>query len=66
MRILDISVSVKNGRTEPEHDRTKKMTCAYQRLNKSWVFAQSDQSLICAFWISKNPNLLYADIKDSD
>ena len=34
------------------------------RLRSAWVSTQSDQSLLCAFWIAKDQNLVHADSKD--
>ena len=34
-------------------------------LISAWVSAQSDQSLLCAQWVAKEPPFLYADSEDS-
>ena len=40
--------------------------CAQQRLWSAWASAQSDQSLLCAQWVAKDPSFLLADSEDSD
>ena len=40
--------------------------CAQRRLRSAWASAQSDQSSLCAQWVAKDPNFLYAERKDSD
>ena len=40
--------------------------CAQRRLRSAWACAQSDQSLLCAQWVAKDPSFLHADSKDSD
>ena len=45
---------------EPPHDKTNKMTV------RPLKTAQSDQSLLCAQWVAKNPSFLHEDSKDSD
>ena len=37
----------KNRKSEPQHEKTNKMTCAQRRLRSAWASAQPDQSLRC-------------------
>ena len=48
------------------HDMTKptKWVCAQRRLRSAWASAQSNQSLLCAQWIAKDPRFLHADSED--
>ena len=41
------------------------MACAPSK-RSAWASAQSDQSLLCAHWIAKDPSFLHADSEDSD
>ena len=43
-----------------------KWHAAQQRLRSAWVSAQSDQSLLCALWVAKDPTFLQADNEDFD
>ena len=52
-------------RNEPAHDKTNKMACA-SREDSACVSIQSDQSLLCAQWVAKDPSYLHADSEDSD
>ena len=49
-------------------DMTKptKRLCAQRRLRSAWASAQSDQSLLCAQWVAKDPSFLHTDSEDSD
>ena len=47
---------------EPRYDKTSKMTV---RPAKAQI-TQSDQSLLCAQLVAKDPSFLYADSGDSD
>ena len=38
--------------------------CAQRRLRSAWASAQSDQSLLCAQWVAKDPRFLHADSED--
>ena len=38
--------------------------CAQRRLRSAWTSTHSDQSLLCAHWVAKDPWLLHADSKD--
>ena len=40
---------------------TKNYLCAKRRLRAACVFIQSDQSLLCALLVAKDPNLLQVD-----
>ena len=40
--------------------------CTQQRLRSACTSAQSDQSLLCAQWVAKDPRFLHADSEDSD
>ena len=40
--------------------------CAQQRLRSAWASTQTDQSLLCAQWVAKDPMFLHADSEDSD
>ena len=48
------------------HDKTNKMTCAWQRLRSAWASAQSDQSSLCTQSVAKDPSFLHVDSEDSD
>ena len=37
---------------------------AQRRLRSPWASTQTDQSLLCALWIAKDPNFLQADSED--
>ena len=37
------------------------MTGAQRRLRSAWASAQSDQSLLCAQWVTKDPSFLHVD-----
>ena len=43
-----------------------KWLCAQRRLRSAWAFAQSDQSLLCAQCVAKDPSFLHGDSDDSD
>ena len=43
-----------------------KWLCAQRRLRSAWASAQSGQSLLCAYWVDKEPSFLHADSEDSD
>ena len=43
-----------------------KCLCAQRRLSSAWASTQSDQPLLCAQWVAKDPMFLHADSKDSD
>ena len=51
---------------EPAHNKTIKITCAANEDRSAWASAQSDQSLLCAQWVAKDPSFLNADSEDSD
>ena len=51
--------------TRLQLDKIRKMICAQGELRSAWASAQSDQSLLCAFWVAKDLVLLHADSKDS-
>ena len=51
---------------EPPHVKTNKMACVPSEDRSAWAFAQSDQSLLCAQWVVRDPNFLHADSEDSD
>ena len=38
--------------------------CAQPRLGSAWASIQSDQSLMCAQWVAKDPSFLHADNED--
>ena len=40
--------------------------CTQWRLRPAWASAQSDQSLLCAQWVAKDPRFLHADSEGSD
>ena len=40
--------------------------CAQQTLRSAWASTQSDQSLLCAKWVAKDPGFLHVGSKDSD
>ena len=50
------------------HDMTKpiKWVCAQRRLRSASASNQSDQSLMCAQWVAKDPRFLHSDSEDSD
>ena len=43
-----------------------KWVCTQRRLESAWASAQSDQSSLCAQWVTKDPSFLHADSEDSD
>ena len=43
-----------------------KWLCAQRWLRSAWASTQSDQSLLCAQWVAKDPSFLHADCEDSD
>ena len=50
---------------EPAHDNTYKMACAPSKdSDQPGAFTQSDQSLLCAQWVVKDPSFLHADSED--
>ena len=55
-------------RKEISRNMTKptKWLCAQRGLRSAWASAQSDQSLLCAQWVAKDPSFLHADSEDSD
>ena len=40
--------------------------CVPSEDRSAWASAQSDQSLLCAQWVAKDPSFLHADSEDSD
>ena len=40
--------------------------CTLHRLRSAWSNAKSDQSLLCALWVAKDPMLLHVDREDSE
>ena len=51
---------------EPIRDKTNKVTVTQRRLKSASASAQSDQSLLCAQWVAKEPSHLHADSEDTD
>ena len=51
------------SRYEPQHFKNNKM--AYVAREDTDQPAQSDQSLLCAQWLAKDPMFLHADSEDS-
>ena len=49
---------------ELQHDKSNKMTCAQRRLWSAWASAQSDQSLLSAQRVAKDPSFHHADSED--
>ena len=56
------------GNQKVSRNMTKptKCLCAKRRLRWAWACAQSDQSLLCAQWVAKDPRFLHADSEDPD
>ena len=63
-----VCVPYNKSKTHLSHDMTKptKWVCAQWRLRSAWASTQSDQSLLCAQWVAKDPRFLHADREDSD
>ena len=40
--------------------------CSQGRFRSTWASTQSDQSLLCTQWVTKDPSFLYANSEDSD
>ena len=54
------------SRYEPQHFKNNKLAlCGQGRLRSACTSAQSDQSLLCAQWLAKDPMFLHADREDS-
>ena len=70
--VLDVSgsvsvhVAVTNVQMSRLMTKLTKWECAQRRLRSAWASAQSDQSLLCAHWVAKDPSFLHADSEDSD
>ena len=47
-------------------DKTNKMAVRPAKTQISLASAQSDQSSLCAQWVTKDPSFLHADSEDSD
>ena len=43
-----------------------KWLCAQRRLRSAWASVHSDQSVLCAQWVTKDPSFLHVDSEDSD
>ena len=58
-------VSLKQN--EPPHDKTNKMIVHPMKIQISLgIRPVWSESLLCTQWVAKDPNLLHADIEDSD
>ena len=51
-------------KNELQHDKINKMTCV--SCEDSDQAAQSDQSLLGALWVAKDPSFLHSDSEDSE
>ena len=54
----------KMSECEPPHDKTNKLTVHPAKTRSAWVSAQSDQSLLCAQWVAKDPSFIHVDSED--
>ena len=64
-RLKKASQKSKNKRATSWQKQQNGM-CAQRRLRSAWASTQSDQSSLCAQWVTKGPKFLHADSEDSD